>query len=83
MDQQRDQKAFTFDKSSHKLRRLYFHHISEVVNLESPKEKNIAAALVVKHTLCTFMEGNMFWNMVAMSLICMPSCPKLLRMSSG
>lgn len=37
----------------------------------------------MKHTLCTLMEGNMFWNMVAMSLTCMPSDPKLLRMSSG
>lgn len=36
-----------------------------------------------KHTLCTLMEGNMFWNMVAMSLTCMPSDPKLLRTSSG
>lgn len=29
------------------------------------------------------MEGNIFWNMVAMSLICMPSEPKLFRMRSG
>lgn len=29
------------------------------------------------------MEGNMFWNMVDMSLTCMPSDPKLLRMSNG
>lgn len=34
-------------------------------------------------TLCTLMEGNMFWNMEAMSLTCMPSDEKLLRMSSG
>lgn len=36
-----------------------------------------------KRTFCTLMEGNMFWNMVAMSFMCMPSEPKLLRMSRG
>lgn len=35
------------------------------------------------YTLYTLMEGNMFWNMVAISLICIPSIPKLFSTSSG
>lgn len=67
------------------LRRLYCHHANKALNLESTKRDNNAIVLLKKrkHTLCTLMEGNMFWNIVAMSLTCMPSDPKLLRMSSG
>lgn len=35
------------------------------------------------YTLCTLMDGNMFWNMVAISLTCMPSTPKLFSTSRG
>lgn len=34
-------------------------------------------------TWCTLMEGNMFWNMVAISLMCMPTVPKLFSTSKG
>lgn len=65
-----------------KLRRLYCHHV------KSPEQLLMKSGLLQNKvgetsTLCTLMEGNMFWNMVAMSLICMPSEPKLLRMRRG
>lgn len=54
-------------------------------------QKTILASHVEKHfivqsewiTLCTLIEGNMFWNMVAISLTCMPSMPKLFSTSKG
>ncbi len=54
-------------------------------------QKTILASHVKKHfivqsewiTLCTLIEGNMFWNMVAISLTCMPSMPKLFSTSKG
>lgn len=60
------------------LSRLYLHHIKHIV-----LDTSSMISVFTRRTFWTFMEGNMFWNMVAMSFTCMPSTPKLLRMRSG
>lgn len=54
-----------------------------MVELSSRSFQNSPLPAHSQLTLCTLMEGNMFWNMVAISLTCMPVEPKLLSTSSG
>ena len=78
-----NQIAFTFDSSSKEISEDYTIIMmpTGLYILSQPQKGSIIVKK--KHTLCTLMEGNMFWNMVAMSLTCMPSDPKLLRINRG
>lgn len=79
-----NQKAFTFQKSSKEISEDYTVIMPTRLWILSQSNNKTAVSLKKKKsTLCTLMEGNMFWNMEAMSLTCMPSDEKLLRMSSG
>ena len=49
-----------------------------VTSLRQDREEQV---LIGVFTSATSMEGNMFWNTFAMSLMCTSSCPKLFRTS--